>query len=78
MSEKEAPVKAEEPKAAQEANEPSNAAVPAKTAETDAAQVGLGSLILRLLSLFEGAISRLGMAERIPVCLIAGPGRRIR
>lgn len=71
-------MKAEEPKAAKEDNEAPAATVAAKTAETDAAQVGLGSLILRLLSLFVEASSRLGMAERIPVCLIAGPGRCIR
>jgi hypothetical protein len=52
MSEKEAPVKAEEPKAAKEAKELPAVTTTAKPAETDAAQVGLGSLILRLLSLF--------------------------
>jgi hypothetical protein len=78
MSEKEAPVKAEGHKEAKETKETPAAVVDAKPAETEAAQVSLGSLILRLLSLFVEASSKLGTAETILVWLIAGPGRCIR
>jgi hypothetical protein len=78
MSEKEAPMKAEGQKEAKETKEAPVAVVDAKPVETETAQVSLGSLILRLLSFFVEASSRLGMAETILCWSIAGPGRCIR